>query len=99
MKHVLLVSLVACGASSSPPAGSPPPAPAPAATPAQPAPVTAARAAPPPPALPAVNCAAQDQAAEYCAHNHDPCCASGGQAWVCDNARYIDWFAAQCGKQ
>jgi hypothetical protein len=105
MKHALLVLLVACGGPSNPPAGSPP-APATATrtaarsdTPPL-APTTAtppADSRPPSPALPAVNCAAQDEA-EYCAHVHDACCGSNFQGWVCNNARYVDWFAAQCPK-
>lgn len=58
-----------------------------------------ASAASPSPASPAVNCAAQDEAAEYCAHVHDPCCGSDFQGWVCDNACYVDWFAAQCPRR
>ena len=37
-----------------------------------------------------------DEAAIYCAHVHDPCCGSNGQGWVCNNARFVDWYADQC---
>jgi hypothetical protein len=37
-----------------------------------------------------------DQAAVYCAHVHDACCTTGG--WTCNNARYVDWYAKQCGR-
>lgn len=94
MKHLVLALLIACGASSTPPAD---PAPAPAVTPA-PAP-----AAPPAPALPPksrvadpIGCSASDQAAVYCVHVKDACCSAEG--WTCDNARYVEWFREYCGK-
>ena len=34
----------------------------------------------------------------YCQQVGDACCGSLGQVWVCNNARYIDWYFANCSQ-
>jgi hypothetical protein len=32
----------------------------------------------------------------YCQQVGDACCGQNGQVWVCNNARYLDWYAQTC---
>lgn len=89
MKRILLVLVAACSME-------PPPVGKPAAAPAPPPPAPGCYT---PTVVRDIDCSPgdHDEAAIYCAHVHDPCCGTGGQAWVCNNARYVDWYAQQCG--
>jgi len=38
-----------------------------------------------------------EMSVRYCAEvASDPCCGTGGGAWVCNNARYVDWYLHRC---
>ena len=41
-----------------------------------------------------------DRMEVYCSQAHNRCCAGHGGYWQwnCDNAYYIEWFAAHCGR-
>jgi len=36
-----------------------------------------------------------EMAVRYCAAVADACCGNGG-GWVCNNARYIEWYLERC---
>jgi hypothetical protein len=69
------------------------------AAPAAPAPASPPAVAPAPPAVcRTIDGRTGSQYADqiYCQQVGDACCGSMGQVWICNNARYVDWYFANC---